>query len=85
MITLDDFRKILDEDYEAGQEEDEGPGMLMLDGGAGYTWYVWDGDRFDLQSRRLHHKAQDCLDDLLACDNPVAVGVLRAVFGEKYE
>ena len=91
MITLNDFRKIFDDDYEAGREVDEGPGMLIIDGDriidnvVGYTWYIWDGDRFQLLSLKRYHTAQAALDDLLACNNPVATRALKEVFGDKYE
>src|SRR5690554_6594912 len=85
MITLDDFRKTLDDDYVAGQKEGQGSDILIIDQGAGYKWYIWDGYRFVSQSLMRHETAQAALDDLLACDNPVAVRALKEVFGTKYK
>ena len=87
MITLDDFGMVgrsLYNKYTTGINGDL-VAIQHLDWG----WFWWVQSSSTRLTRPIgtpkFATAQEALDDLLACDNPVAVQALKAVFGDKHE
>lgn len=86
MITLDDFEKFENNFYVSRRGGEDGP-WVHVDKStpSGYYWNIADDRGYYLENFNTFPTPQIALDDLLACDNPVAVRALKAVFGDKYE
>ena len=86
MITLDDFDYYDCGLYRKGNNF-SGPlvNIWLCVSESRYKWYIKDEREYDLICNIGCRSYQTALDDLLACDNPIAVRALREVFGDKYE